>query len=61
VATEDNFHDGYIVHIETSATINAALERSPGAMLYTESPSILATSDLYDDKTEFTRTFLNWI
>lgn len=61
MATENNFHDGNIVHIETSATVNAALEGSPGQMLYTESPSILATSGLYDDKSEFNRTFLNCI
>ncbi|KAG2737953.1 hypothetical protein P692DRAFT_20883064 [Suillus brevipes Sb2] len=50
-----NFHNGNTVHIETSATINAALEGSAGKELYTQTPSIFATTGLYDDKAEFNR------
>lgn len=49
------------LQIETSETMTAAFEESGDQMIFTQSPSIIATNVLYNDPAEFDRVFINCV
>lgn len=56
VAVEHQSRGGIHVYIESNERMHAIFEASGDGMIYTESPSIIATNALYDDRAEFKRT-----
>jgi hypothetical protein len=47
--TDTGKKGGNHIYIKTSDKMNAALEANPNGMIYTDSPSIIATNSLYDN------------